>query len=133
MSLVFDAGALVAYLTGEPGADVVADLLRENPGACYAHAVNLCEVFYPVLRLEGAQTARQLLADLEAVGIQSREDMDAAFWQSAAGFKSAYHMSLGDAFGVALAERLGAQFITTDRHELTPLLDDGIAQIVFIR
>ena len=133
MSFVFDTGPLVAYIKGEPGFDVVRDLLRDNPGQCYAHAVNLCEVFYPVLRAEGLGAAQRVMADFAAVGIQTREDMDAAFWQSAAGYKAAYSMSLADAFCVALANRMGAELVTSDRHELAPLLDDGVANITFIR
>jgi predicted nucleic acid-binding protein len=59
--------------------------------------------------------------------------MDTAFWQSAAAYKAAYHMSLADAFCVALANRMNAELITSDRHELEPLLADGLAQIRFIR
>jgi PIN domain nuclease of toxin-antitoxin system len=133
MSLVFDAGALVAMIKNEPGAALVEQRLLDNPGDCYAHAVNLCEVYYPILRTDGVDEAQQVLSDLSAAGIQEREDMDAAFWQSAAGYKSAYHMSLADAFCVALANRMGAELITSDRHELEPLLADGVARITFIR
>ncbi len=133
MICVFDAGPLVALIKGEDGADLVRQLMRDNPGNCYAHAVQLCEVFYPILRAEGLAIAQHVVADLAAAGIQSREDMDAAFWQSAAGYKAAYSMSLADSFCVALAQRMGADLITSDRHELTPLLEDGIAKITFIR
>ena len=133
MSLVFDASAMVAYLNGEIGGDIVREMLRNNPGECYAHAINVCEVFYPVLRAEGLPAAQQIVADLAAVGIQTREDMDTAFWQSVAGYKAAYSMSLADACCVAQAQRLGADLVTSDRHELTPLLDYGVASITFIR
>ncbi len=133
VALVFDASALVALIKGETGFEVVRDLLRDNPGECFAHAINVCEVFYPVLRAEGLETAKQVVVDLAAIGLQTCEDMDAAFWQSAAGNKAAYSMSLADAFCVALAQRLNANLVTSDRHELEPLLADGVAQITFIR
>jgi PIN domain nuclease of toxin-antitoxin system len=133
MALVFDAGALVAMIKGEPGAALVEQKLLDNPGECYAHAVNICEVFYPILRADGMDEAQRVLGDLEAIGLESREDMDAALWQSAAGYKAAYSMSLADAFCVALASRMDAELITSDRHELEPLLADGVAKITFIR
>lgn len=133
MAFVFDAGPLVAFLNDEPGAEVVERLLNDNPGQCYAHGANLCEVFYPLLRLDGIETAQQAIADLKAVGVQPCADMDEAFWQSAAGYKAAYPMSLADAFCVALAARMNAELVTSDRHELEPLLDDGVVKITFIR
>ncbi len=45
---------------------------------------------------------------------------------------NAYSMSLADAFCVALAARVNAKLVTSDRHELEPLLDDGVANITFI-
>jgi len=133
MTLVFDAGALVAYLTAEPGAEMVRQLLKENPGDCYAHAINLCEVFYPALRADGLEAAREVIATLTAAGVQARSDMDTEFWESAAGNKAAYAMSLADAFCVALAQRMDAELITSDRHELEPVLVDSAARVIFIR
>jgi len=34
---------------------------------------------------------------------------------------------------VTLARRLGAQFVTTDRHELQVLSDNGVADVHFTR
>ena len=44
MSTVIDASALIAFLRDEPGADVVENVLSA-PDKCYAHALNLCEVY----------------------------------------------------------------------------------------
>jgi uncharacterized protein with PIN domain len=70
MSLVFDTSALVAYLNKEPGADLVESLLLDNPGQCYVHAINLCEVFYPLLRIEGADAAHEAISALVDVGLE---------------------------------------------------------------
>jgi uncharacterized protein with PIN domain len=45
VSEVFDASALIAFLRDEPGAEVVESALSV-PEKCYAHALNLCEVYY---------------------------------------------------------------------------------------
>ena len=42
---VLDAGAMIANLRDEPGADVVERILLDTDALCIAHAVNLCEVY----------------------------------------------------------------------------------------
>jgi predicted nucleic acid-binding protein len=42
-------------------------------------------------------------------------------------------MSLADAFGLALAERLGYAFVTSDHKELDPVAASGDVRITFIR
>jgi hypothetical protein len=39
MDHVLDACAMIAFLRGEPGADVVAGLLSNPDHNCYAHAI----------------------------------------------------------------------------------------------
>jgi len=46
VNYALDAGPMMAFLNGEPGAEVVEDLLTEPESACYAHAYNLCEIYY---------------------------------------------------------------------------------------
>ncbi|MGH9831702.1 MAG: PIN domain-containing protein [Blastocatellia bacterium] len=50
MIYVIDANAMIAVLNGEPGADVVEKLLTTQGVIAYTHAVNVCEVFYGILR-----------------------------------------------------------------------------------
>ena len=45
MLYVLDACALIAYLRAEAGASVVGDALADSANTCFAHGVNLCEVF----------------------------------------------------------------------------------------
>ena len=63
MSTVIDAYALIAFLRDEPGADVVENVLSA-PEKCYAHALNLCEVYYDFFRAsnQDAAEAGHLLA-----------------------------------------------------------------------
>jgi PIN domain nuclease of toxin-antitoxin system len=43
---VLDACAIIAFLKGEAGADVVENALLDRGSQCMAHAINLCEVYY---------------------------------------------------------------------------------------
>jgi hypothetical protein len=44
--IVLDACALIAYLRGEPGSDVIEALLLDPDVPSLIHAINLCEVYY---------------------------------------------------------------------------------------
>lgn len=115
--------------------DLLLDPERDVP--VYAHAINLCEVFYLLGRVS-LSVATSAIADLRDVGVEERNDLDAAFWQDAAALIAAQRgqglqLALGDAFGLALARRESADFYTADRHELTSVAASGLASIVFIR
>ncbi len=83
MIYVLDANAMIALLYDELGADVVEGILKQQGSTCYAHAINLCEVFYGVVRSNDMGKAQASLAGLKALGIQTRYDMDDSFWQDA--------------------------------------------------
>jgi predicted nucleic acid-binding protein len=124
---------MIAYVNGEPGADVVRQLLRDTSNTCYAHAVNLCEVYYGFARPLGEPAAQQLIQDLYAVRVIPREDLDQPFWRDAGHLKVVARVSLADCFGMALARREGCELVTSDHHELDPLVPLGLCQILFIR
>ncbi len=137
MSLVLDAGALIAILKNEPGGDVAAeriDAANDAGELVCVHVLNVCEVFYGVSREHDVLTARSALRDLFDTGLQTRADTDSAFWEDAAQLKADWkRVSLADCFGVALARRLNTTFLTTDRHELEALQNAGVANIESIR
>ena len=89
---------MMAWLKGEPGRQVVTQLLASNSGECYAHAFNLTEVYYLMLRQRGAVGAEAALQALLNNGIIAREDLDTAFWKEAATFKGSHALALPDAF-----------------------------------
>jgi predicted nucleic acid-binding protein len=133
MIYALDASAMVAYLRSEPGADVVRQLLRDTTHTCYAHAVNLCEVYYGFARALGEPAAQNLIQDLYAVRVIPREDMDQPFWQDVGHLKATTRISLADCFGIALARRVGGELVGSDHHELDPILPLGLCQVLFIR
>lgn len=131
--IVLDASAILAMLRGEPGGDSVAALLIEHEATVCAHAANLCEVFYDQIREYGEASALEVMAKLESLGITSRTDFDAAFWQEIGRLKVAFPLSFCDCIGLALAKRLDADFYTSDRGEMEAVDNQGEIGIVFIR
>ena len=133
MNAVIDACALIAFLRDEPGAEAVRNILTV-PRTCYAHALNLCEVYYDFRRASNQKSAESAIADLLSLGIEERNDMDPEFWREAGQLKAIHRrVSLADCCALALANRLGASLVTADRHEFEPLLAAGLCQIEFIR
>ncbi|HEW91739.1 MAG: type II toxin-antitoxin system VapC family toxin [Candidatus Parabeggiatoa sp. nov. 3] len=130
---VFDANALIAWLRNEPGADEVRKLLLTSP-ICMAHAINYCEVFYDMIRVEGEEAAQKAMDDLQEVGVTYRDDMNITLCQTAGHIKAVFkRVSLADCFAMALAKQEGATLVTSDHHEFDPLVDKGICKIQFFR
>ena len=125
---------MIAYLRNERGAEAVEDALTAPDSQCFAHSINLCEVFYDFVRSAGETEAINAVADLSAAGIIERSDFDRDFWTAAGRLKGTQHrISLADCCGLTLAARLGAQFLTTDHRELDSLAAAGSYPITFIR
>lgn len=124
---------MAAYLTAEPGGQVVRGMLLDAEAVCYAHSINLCEVYYDTLRGLGTQGAQQAVATLMADGVIERRDLSRPFWQTVGRLKSRGRISLADCFGIALAQKLGGEVVTSDHHEFDPLIPLGIVPVRFIR
>lgn len=134
MTTVLDASALIAFLGMEQDALIVRQALRDVSSACYAHAVNLCEVYYHVVRVRDVPTANRAIQLLTAAGVIVREDMDVTFWQDAGRLKARLvRVSLADCYCLALARRTGSDVLTADHHEFDALVPQGICPIRFIR
>lgn len=81
MIYVLDASAAVAYLHGEPGADVVAAILSDPTNECLIHSLNLCEVYYIFFRVGGETAANGAMRDLSTLGVEVRDDLSFEFWK----------------------------------------------------
>lgn len=133
MVYILDACAMIAYLRGENGADVVEDMLIENNKTCIAHTVNLCEVFYHFIKAENEEIAENAISDLEDIGIIFREDMDTKFWKEAGKYKANNKVSLADSIAMALTQREKAILVTSDHHEFDAIVKEEICDVRFIR
>lgn len=133
MSYVLDACAMIAYLNGESGAQLVDEMLKDAGRECFAHSINLCEVYYDALRAADEATADQAITDLLDAGVIERDEMDSSLWRQAGKIKSGGRISIADAFCAALAQRVGGEAVTADRREFEPLAAAGVCDVVFIR
>ena len=124
---------MIAYIEGEPGQAVVGSLLSNPTDVCYAHTINLCEVYYQVARRSGIHTAKAAIASLHMDGVIERRDMGRQFWQLVGDHKARGGISLPDCFCITLAQKLGGDVVTSDHGEFDPLVPLGIDPITFIR
>ncbi len=133
MDHVLDAGAIIAHLEGQAGGDQVEKLLFDPAEQCLIHAVNIIEVHYHVSRLTDEAKADETIAELVSNGVIIRADLDGPFWKAVSQLKTRGSISLADCFCLALAQRLGAELLTTDHREFEPLVPLGLCPITFIR
>lgn len=127
---VFDACALLAYFRNEPGADAVQELLWDCIGC--VHVVNLCEVYYVLLRETTEDEAQAIVDDIASTGIHFHDWIDTAFWRQVGRYKAVLPMSLADCFCLTLATQEGAAIVTSD-HEFDVVAQRGICPVTFIR
>ncbi|MDP2258509.1 MAG: type II toxin-antitoxin system VapC family toxin [Caulobacter sp.] len=110
-SVVLDASAFIALLADEPGADAVSAVIAEA-AMC---TVNLCEVVaYAAKRGATQEDARQLIDPSPFARIPFDDDLAFRAGLMLPVTKSA-GLSLGDRACIALAIRLKAPAMTTDR------------------
>ncbi len=133
MTVILDACAIIAYLRKEEGAEVVESLLIEKKSLCYVHALNICEVYYDFMRVEGEAVARTAIADIQTAGVVIVETIERAIWQLAGQLKARNKLSIADCVALALAIRMQAELVTSDHHELDRIAAQGICPIHFIR
>ena len=131
---VFDSCAVIAFLQREPGAEIVADIVREPRNRCLIHAVNACEVYYDIYRRSGEADASALQEILATTGIELVETIPANLWQTAGRLKAEWRrISLADCLAIALALVEKGTVLTSDHHELDPIAQAAICPIRFIR
>ena len=82
MNVVLDAFAVIAFLRGEPGTDVVESYFSARTHTGYMHTLNLCEVYYDFLRASNKSSAEMAIAGILRLGVHERADLDPVFWRS---------------------------------------------------
>ena len=110
-TIVFDAEPLVAYLTDEPGSDVVQGYLNKLEWGdldAYISPVQVTEVEYICHQLGYGARAREFIETLHENGLEYAPCVDAS--QHATKFKHRGH-SLGDAYALGTATSIGATLL----------------------
>ena len=131
---ILDACAIIAFLAGELGGAMVAQLLADPNSLCFVHAVNFREVYYDAIRKTDVLTAKQDMAAQLTGGLILRDDLDTSFWQQVGELKvSPGRLSLADCFALALARKESATLVTSDHHEFDPIVPLNLCPILFIR
>lgn len=127
-----DASAILAYVNGERSADEVERLLLDAGSDCLVHGVNLVEVYYQIAHKSGSAAAEEVLADLQEVGLQIREDLDDGLRRSAGDLRvlvlrspGPRRGSIADSLCAALAERESCPVVTSDLRDFEPLVNVG--------
>lgn len=113
---VLDSYALIAYFEDEPGADWVAQILRQltrGKAEGYMSVVNWGEVYYNIMREDGVSEADRVILQLDKYPIRVVEvNRDSAY--EAAKLKGKYRIAYADCFAAALSIKLNASLVTGD-------------------
>jgi predicted nucleic acid-binding protein len=116
------------------GGELVENYLVNETYTCFIHAINLCEVYYDVIRSNSQQKADEMLNDLRDTGVIFRDDIEQSFWKMVAQYKATIRrLSLADCFALALTKSLNGTLVTSDHKEFAPIVPLGICPINFIR
>lgn len=110
---VLDASAIIAFLQGEPGDELVRQALQS--GHCVVSAANQAEVIAKALDRGGTPEAiKAILAELAytVIDIKAEDGVQAGWMRSQT---RQIGLSLGDRLCLAVAQRLKAKILTADR------------------
>ena len=121
---VLDSHALIAFLEGEAGGDIVEVLLEralEYGCVLYMSVVNLGEVIYITERERGLALAQQVLARMDELPVKVI-DADRLCSLAAAHIKAHWAIAYADCFAAALCQLMDAALVTGDP-EFAPLED----------
>ena len=135
MVIIIDACALIAYLNGEEGCDVIGDLLLSSEET-YIHAANWCEVCYDFLKRDSGDSKLQELRDaLPELGIKIYRDMGDPLLKLVASLKATLYgkkrtVSFADCFALASTALLEGCLVTSD-YEMGSFLE--FCDVMFFR
>ena len=113
---VLDSFALIAFFEDEPGADKVAEILRDINGKKsygFMSAINWGEIYYNTMREGGIEEAEKVITQFSKHSIQL-VDADRDLTYKAAKLKAKYHIAYADCFAAALSIKLKATVVTGD-------------------
>jgi uncharacterized protein len=128
-----DACAVIAYLRGEPGAEILKGIIEDPRSLLAMHVCNLGEVYYDFLRADGVEASQTAWTNTLELPLELRRDVDDAFIKRVGTIKVEERVSFADAFALALSERLRVPLVTTDHHEFDSIAQKGRLQFLWLR
>ena len=114
---LFDACAVLAFINGEFGREIVLDLLDKAKAGTVRLSmsiVQLLEVYYDRVYVIGVDAARIRVESLLAEPITIIDAISYSVMYEAGKFKTAYSMSLADSIAAATAKITDAVLVTKD-------------------
>ncbi len=113
---LFDSHALLAFFQNEPGAEIVAKILRrsiEHNLDRLICMINVGEILYLTKRRFGDTKKLEILSRIHQLGFKLLSVPDSLIFQ-AAEYKAQYSMSYADCFALACSIENSAVLITGD-------------------
>jgi PIN domain nuclease of toxin-antitoxin system len=132
---IVDACALIAYLNGENGSEVVKNLLHDaNEGKkmLMMHKVNMLETYYDHVRNPPAPQI-DFFETIENLPIELVGDLSKLLFDKIIQLKSNFRISLADSFALATTMIKNATVITSDHHEMDMIEKSGLIKFLWIR
>lgn len=113
---VLDSFAMIAFFEDEPGADIVAKILRDiasKRAEGLMSIINWGEIYYNTMREQGVDDAERVIGQMHKYPIRLI-DADKELTYSAAKLKAQYKIAYADCFAAALSSKLKAFLVTGD-------------------
>ena len=121
---ILDACALLALLSNEPGADIVANVYQKAVSGEITLAINklnLLEVYYDLIRTYGKENADNFYKKFKQSPINIYHEISDEIFTEAGRLKASYKISLADSVALAQAIVSGGALLTADHHEFDPI------------
>lgn len=113
---ILDSYAMIAYFEDEPGADRVAQVLRQlirGKAKGFMSVIHWGEIYYNTMREQGVSEAEKVILQLDKFPIQI-VDVNKELAYEAAKLKGEFHIAYANCFAAALSVKLKANLITGD-------------------
>jgi len=111
---VLDTSALLAFMTGEKGADIVEKILSGKGNSLYVPWAVLFEVYYITRRTSGEKEADERFVLIKELPVSILWNMEEPDVLSAARIKAQFRVSFADSIIVATALRKEATLVHKD-------------------
>ena len=133
---ILDACALIAYMEGEEGADIIEKLLLDSLSGritLFIHSINLLEVYYHIRIKQSEAVANYFLENIENSIINVISETSSELIKEAGRIKSTHKLSLADSIGLATSIVYNGHFVTADYHELETIAKTEKLNILWFR